>query len=85
MNSHCKNLDDFATSIQDATSLIHSESEYIKLKEARLRRLLYLIGEVKKDSEVIRLAKEQGVSLKLKLKNIPSIYPNNKENNHEKR
>ena len=93
VNSRCKNLDDFATSIQDASSQIHTESEYVKLKETRLRRLLYLIGEVKKDPEFIRIAKEQGVSLKLKIKKdysrpihetIPSNSSNNKENNHER-
>ena len=68
VNSRCENLNDFATSIQDASSQVRVESEYVKLKETRLRRLLYLIGEVKKDHGFVKIAKEQGISLKLKLK-----------------
>jgi ParB family chromosome partitioning protein len=68
INRRCENLDDLATSIQDASAQIHLDCNYAKTKQKRLLRLLYLIGEVKKDKEVIRLAKEQGISLKLKLK-----------------
>jgi len=68
VRNRCENLNDFAASIQEATSQVQVETEYVKLKENRLRRLLFLIGEVKKDPEFIRIAKEQGVSIKLKLK-----------------
>ena len=68
VSNRCENLNDFATSIQEATSQVRVESEYVKLKENRLRRLLHLIGEVKKDPEFFRIAKEQGMPLKLKLK-----------------
>ena len=71
-----KNLDELTTSIHDASEKINQENEYVKKKEERLRRLLHLIGKVKKDNEVIRLAKEQGISLTLKLKLPPDIYRN---------
>ena len=67
-NNRCQNLDELTTSMQNASEEINVECEYVKKKEDRLFRLLYLIGEVKKDKEVIRLAKEQGISLTLKLK-----------------
>ena len=75
-DNRCKNLDELATSIQIASEEIHEENAYIKKKEDRLRRLLHLIGEVKKNIEVIRLAKEQGISLTLKLKLSPDVNKN---------
>jgi len=66
-NNRCKNLKELTTSMQDASEQIHVESEYVKKKEARLFRLLYLLREIKKDAEVVRIAKEQGISLTLKL------------------
>ena len=75
-NIRCKNLDELATSIQIASEEIHGENEYIKKKEDRLRRLLHLIGEVKKNIEVIRLAKAQGISLTLTLKLSPDVNRN---------
>jgi len=68
VKSRCENLDELTTSMQDASEQIRVECDYVKKKENRLFRLLYLIGEVKKNKEVIRLAKEQGISLTLKLK-----------------
>jgi ParB family chromosome partitioning protein len=85
----CKNLDELTTSMQEASAEISDDCEYVKKKETRLRRLLHLIGEVKKDSEVIRLAKEQGISLTLKLKLSPEVRKNllsdqiKQENNNE--
>jgi len=67
-NNRFKNLDELTTTMQNVSEEINVENEYVKKKENRLRRLLHLIGEVKKDKEVIRLAKEQGISLILKLK-----------------
>ena len=67
-NSCCKNLDELTTSMQNASDEIHDECEYVKKKGVRLFRLLTLIDAVKNDKEVIRLAKEQGISLILKLK-----------------
>jgi ParB family chromosome partitioning protein len=75
-NNQCKNLDEFTNSIQDASEEINVENGYVKKKEERLRRLLHLIGELKKDSELVRLAKEQGISLTLKLKLPSDIYRN---------
>ena len=68
VNIRYENLDELTSSMQDASEQIRIECDYVKKKEIRLLRLLYLIREVKKDTEVIRLAKEQGVSLTLKLK-----------------
>ena len=67
-NSRCKNLDELTTSMQNASDEINDECGYVKKKGVRLSRLLTLIDTVKKDKEVIRLAKEQGISLILKLK-----------------
>jgi ParB family chromosome partitioning protein len=75
-NNQCKNLDELATSMQNVSEEINVESEYVKKKETRLRRLLYLIGEVKKNNEVVRLAKEQEISLTLKLKLSPDVNRN---------
>jgi len=63
-----ENVKEFTTGIQDVSEQIRIECDHVKKKENRLFRLLYLIREVKKDKEVVRLAKEQGVSLTLKLK-----------------
>ena len=68
VNNRCKNLDEFTSSIQDASEQIHDECAYVRKKEYRLFRLLTLLDEIKKDKEVVRLAKEQGISLTLKLK-----------------
>jgi ParB family chromosome partitioning protein len=67
-NNRCKNLDELTISIQEASEQIQDECAYIKKKGVRLFRLLALIDEVKKDKEVVRLAKEAGISLTLKLK-----------------
>ena len=75
-NTRCNNLDELTTTMQEATAEFSDDCEYIKKKETRLRRLLYLIGEVKKDNEVIRLAKEQEISLTLKLKLSPDVNRN---------
>ena len=67
-NDCCKNLDELRASMQEVSEEIHDECAYVKKKGVRLFRLLELIDEVKKDKEIIRLAKEQGISLTLKLK-----------------
>jgi len=66
--SRYETVDEFTTGMQGATEEIRIECEHVKKKETRLFRLLYLIREVKNDKEVVRLAKEQGMSLELKLK-----------------
>jgi ParB/RepB/Spo0J family partition protein len=65
--NHFENLKELTTGIQDASEQIRIECDHVKKKQSRLFQLLYLIQEVKKDVEVVRLAKEQGVSLTLKL------------------
>ena len=67
-NKPCKNLDELRASMQEVSEEIHDECAYVKKKGVRLFRLLALLDEIKKDKEVIRLAKEQGISLTLKLK-----------------
>lgn len=66
--SRYENLEELTTGMQGATEEIRIECEHVKKKETRLFRLLYLIREVKNDKDVVRLAKEQGVPLTLKLK-----------------
>ena len=62
-----ENLEDLTASIHDTTEKIRDKCDYVKKKESRLFRLLFLIREVKKDKEIIRMAKEQGISLTLNL------------------
>jgi len=63
-----KNLEEFTDSIQEVAEQIRVECDQVKKKENRLFRLLFLIREIKYDKEVLRLAKEQGISTSLKLK-----------------
>jgi hypothetical protein len=67
-NKCCKNLDELKTSMQNASEEIHVDYEYVKKKGFRLFRLLALIDEIKKDKEIVRLAKELGISLTPKFK-----------------
>lgn len=63
-----ESTEEFAGSIRDVSEQIRIECEHVKKKENRLFRLLFLIREIKRDKKVIQLAREQGISLSLKLK-----------------